>query len=192
MHPGLRVGLLGGSFDPPHLGHLRISLEAKKRFGLDRVVWLVSPGNPLKHNAPARLEERLKAAKHLTFNHPRLMTSDYEARAGVRRTYDTLRLLKRDFPRVRFTWLMGADNLAGFHNWGKWHEIMQMIPVGVVARPGERQAALNSVAAKRFRRYRLSASNSHLLGASSAPQWCFINISMSSQSSTAIRSAGKW
>ena len=114
LRPGMTVGLLGGSFDPPHAGHVHITREALKRFGLDRVWWLVSPGNPLKSRGPAGMDARLRAARQLMV-HPKVHISDCEARAGTRYTAETLAALQARHPGVRFVWLMGADNLALVH-----------------------------------------------------------------------------
>lgn len=188
---GARVGLLGGSFDPPHAGHLHLSREALKRFGLDRVVWLVSPGNPLKPNPPAPLADRMAAARALV-DHPRILISDFEAHSGTRYTAETLSALRRQFRDVRFTWLMGADNLAQFHRWENWQGILDTVPVGVLARPGLRIAARGSAAARIYRTARLPARASRALGAAQAPAWCFVNIPMMDVSSSAIRAAGRW
>ena len=173
LEPGMRVGLLGGSFDPPHAGHLHLSKEALKRFGLDRVIWLVSPGNPLKADAPAGFNRRLKAARDLV-DHPCIQVSDFEARTGTRHTARTIAELQAHWPGVRFVWLMGADNLAQFHLWQDWRDIMRRVPVGVLARPGMRLAARGSVAARIFRDKRLQACASQLLGRAKAPRWCSI------------------
>ncbi len=130
--PGMRIGLLGGSFDPPHRGHVHITREAMKRFGLDRVWWLVSPGNPLKAEGPASLDRRMAAARAVMV-HPRVEITDIEARLGTRYTAATLSALLPRYPGVRFVWLMGADNLAGFHRWDRWEWIMRQLPVGVIA-----------------------------------------------------------
>ncbi|PRX37627.1 nicotinate-nucleotide adenylyltransferase [Meinhardsimonia xiamenensis] len=191
VRPGRRVGLLGGSFDPPHQGHVHITREALKRFGLDEVWWLVSPGNPLKPEAPATLERRMAAARAI-MRHPRVRITDIEARLGTRYTAETLHKLLPHYRGMRFVWLMGADNLAGFHRWERWEEIMCMLPVGVIARPGERIAARRSPAALRFRRYRLPAARARLLADCPPPAWCFINIPMTDLSSTAIRMRGEW
>lgn len=191
MPRGSRIGLLGGSFDPPHAGHLHLSREALKRFGLDRVVWLVSPGNPLKPNPPASLEDRMAAARAIV-DHPRITVSDFEARAGTRYTAETLARLRHLFPRVRFTWLMGADNLAQFHRWDNWQGILQSVPVGVLARPGLRMAARLSPAARIFGAAQIPAYASPRLAGAPAPAWCFVNMPMTDLSSTAIRAAGDW
>ncbi len=120
---GMRVGLFGGSFDPPHAGHVHVTKWAMKAFGLDRVWWLVSPGNPLKPDAPAELDRRLAAARAI-MRRPRVDVTDVEARMGTRYTAATLAGLRARYPGVRFVWLMGADNLAGFHRWDRWEEIM--------------------------------------------------------------------
>ncbi|WP_406645794.1 nicotinate-nucleotide adenylyltransferase [Aliisedimentitalea scapharcae] len=191
MRPGMRVGLLGGSFDPPHMGHVHITREALKRFGLDRVVWLVSPGNPLKTRGPAQLTRRMQAAQEL-LRHPRVQASDFETHVGTRYTAETLFELRRRHPGVQFVWLMGADNLAQFHRWKDWRQIMETVPVGVLARPGDRISARMSPAARIYGKYRLSSQASHLLGQSQAPAWCFVNVPMVSASSTEIRAKGGW
>ena len=186
--PGLSIGLLGGSFDPPHAGHAHITREALRRFGLDRVWWLVSPGNPLKAHGPAPLAERMAAAR-MVMDHPRVTISDAEAQLGTRYTAQTLRALRARYPGVRFVWLMGADNLAQFHRWKDWRAIMETVPIGVMARPGDRISARMSVAARAYPQARLPARASHLLGRAEAPAWCFVNIPMLPISSTALRAA---
>ncbi|MFY0692511.1 MAG: nicotinate-nucleotide adenylyltransferase [Paracoccaceae bacterium] len=188
---GQTVGLLGGSFDPPHAGHVHITREALKRFGLDRVWWLVSPGNPLKTRGPAALETRLAAARALV-DHPNVTVTGLEARIGTRYTAETLARLRALYPHLNFVWLMGADNLASFHHWQDWQAIMANIPVGVIARPGDRISARRSVAAQRFAASRLPGNASHLLGRCEAPCWCFINVPLSDVSSTEIRAQGHW
>ncbi len=188
---GQVVGLLGGSFDPPHEGHVHITRAALRRFGLDNIWWLVSPGNPLKSRGPAPLAERMQAARAL-MHHPRVAVTDIEARLGTRYTAQTIAALRRAYPGVRFVWLMGADNLAQFHRWQHWRQIMDTVPIGVVARPGDRISARLSHAARIYRGSRLSGAASHLLGQMEAPVWCFINVPMSHQSSSAIRARGEW
>jgi nicotinate-nucleotide adenylyltransferase len=146
--PGLRIGLLGGSFNPAHGGHLHVSLTAMKRLGLDYVWWLVSPGNPLKE-APAPLDKRLAGAWAIA-RHPRLIVSDIEAQLGTRYTVDTIRALQRRFPGVTFVWLMGSDNLENFHRWRNWQEIARRLPLAVVQRPGSLQARNNAAPVRRF------------------------------------------
>ncbi|QBY01719.1 nicotinate-nucleotide adenylyltransferase [Rhodophyticola sp. CCM32] len=189
--PGLRVGLFGGSFDPPHAGHVHISREALKRFGLDRVWWLVSPGNPLKPEGPARLDRRMEAARALV-RHPRVVVTDIEAQLGTRYTAETLARLFALYPGVRFVWLMGADNLAEFHHWQRWEWIMRHVPVGVMARPGQRISARTSKAAQMFRHYKLPAAAAPRLALSAPPAWCFLNVPMVDVSSSEIRARGDW
>ena len=189
--PYMTVGLLGGSFDPPHAGHVHITREALKRFHLDQVWWLVSPGNPLKEQGPAPLARRMAAAR-VIMDHPRVKISDFEAQVGTRYTAETLRALMAHHPLVRFVWLMGADNLAEFHSWRDWRWIMDNVPVGVLARPGDRISARTSVAANQYKRYRLRGRDAAKLVSSNAPAWCFINLPMVNLSSTSIRAQGEW
>jgi len=189
--PGQVVGLFGGSFDPPHQGHVHVTLEAMKAFGLDRVWWLVSPGNPLKERGPAPSARRMAAAREM-MQHPRVEVTDIEALTGTRATADTLAVLQRLYPQVRFVWLMGADNLAQFHRWKDWRQIMDSVPVGVVARPGDRISARMSPAARAYAQYRIDGQARHLLGRAAAPAWCFVNVPMINVSSTEIRGRGGW
>ena len=154
---GLRIGLLGGSFNPAHEGHLYVGEVARKRLGLDYVWWLVAPQNPLKPAAGmAPLEERLAAARALARRRPRLIVSDFERVLGSRYTIDTLKALTARFPEVRFVWLMGSDNLEQFHRWRRWEEIVGLVPVAVVERSGSLLAPLRAKAMERFARYRTS------------------------------------
>lgn len=189
--PGQVVGLLGGSFDPAHAGHAHITREALKRFGLDRVWWLVSPGNPLKSRGPAPLEDRLVRARTV-MRHPRVEITGIEAQLGTRYTAQTLRHLRRLYPEVRFVWLMGADNLAQLHLWQDWQTIMETVPVGVLARPGQRISARVSRAAAHYAPYRIPGRFSQMLGRAEAPAWCFVNVPMVDLSSTEIRARGGW
>ena len=188
---GQTIGLLGGSFDPAHDGHVHITREALKRFDLDRVWWLVSPGNPLKTQGPAPLDKRMAQARRV-MQHPRVTVTDIEARLGTRYTAQTLKVLQAQFLGVRFVWLMGADNLAQLHLWQDWQWIMANVLVGVLARPGDRISARMSPAARLFAPYRIPGAQSHLLGRSDPPAWCFVNVPMVAQSSSAIRAAGGW
>ena len=188
---GQVVGLLGGSFDPAHKGHVHITLEAMKRFGLDRLWWLVTPGNPLKPRGPAPLTDRLTRARTI-MDHPRVTVTDIEARLGTRYTAETLHALLNRYPGVRFVWLMGADNLAQLHHWQDWHTIMETVPVGVLARAGDRISARMSRAARLYRAARISGRASQLLGRAHAPAWSFVNVPMVPHSSTAIRARGEW
>lgn len=185
------IGLLGGSFDPPHAGHVHITREALKRFGLDAVWWLVSPGNPLKPQGPAPLAERMAAARAI-MKHPRVRISDFEARSGTRYTARTLRLVLRRFPRMRFVWLMGADNFATLEDWQDWPWIMDHVAVGVLARPGQRISARMSKAARRYRRARVRPGMARALRHGRPPCWAFVNIPMDATSSSDIRARGEW
>ena len=189
--PGMRIGLLGGSFDPAHEGHAHITREALKRFGLDQVWWLVSPGNPLKVRGPAPLAERMARARRV-MDHPQVRITDLEARLGTRYTHATLSRLIAHYPGVRFIWLMGADNLADFHHWDNWREIFEMVPIGVMARPGQRISARMSPAARVYRTHKISAREARRLCWSEPPAWVFLNVPMSDLSSSRIRAEGSW
>ena len=193
----MAIGLLGGSFDPPHEGHVHISREAMKRLGLDRVWWLVSPGNPLKTRSPAPVAARIAACRAL-IDHPRMAVCDFESRIGARHTAQTLRRLAAARRGARFVWLMGADNLAGFDRWLGWRGIMARTPVAVFARP-QPQADSRLSADPRFskaaricRAARLADSRRRLLARADPPAWTFLNIPMRPVSSTSIRAAGRW
>jgi nicotinate-nucleotide adenylyltransferase len=188
---GQRIGLLGGSFDPPHAGHVHISKWALKAFGLDRVWWLVSPGNPLKPDAPADLERRLRTAREL-MRHPRVVVTDLEARLGTRYTAATVAALRRRCPGVRFVWLMGSDNLVSFHHWDRWSEIMGMVPVGVLARPGQQLRAGLSPTARAFARWRLPQAEARALPFRAPPAWALVSGRMLDLSSTELRALGQW
>ena len=188
--PGMTIGLLGGSFDPAHAGHAHITREAIRHFRLDRVWWLVSPGNPLKPG-PAPLAARLARARAV-MDHPRVIVTDLEARLGTRYTADTLQRLMALYPGVRFVWLMGADNLAGFHRWDRWGWIMDHVPVGVLARPGTTLAARMSKAAARYGAQRVPPRDAAGLAWRKAPAWCFVNAPMMAISSSELRAKGQW
>lgn len=189
--PGQRIGLLGGSFDPPHQGHVHITRWALRALRLDRIWWVVSPGNPLKRQGPTELARRLAACRAVV-DHPRVDVTDIEARLGTRYTADTLVALQHRYPALTFVWLMGADNLVTFHRWQRWQDIMQRMPVGVLARPGEQVAAGLAPAARRFARRRLPAALASRLATRKPPAWTLLTGRMSGQSSTAIRSRGEW
>lgn len=188
---GQTIGLLGGSFDPAHEGHAHITREALKRFGLDRVWWLVSPGNPLKTRGPAALDKRIARAGEV-MQHPRVRITDIETQLGTQYTAETLKRLQNLYPGVRFVWLMGADNMAQFHLWQDWRAIMESVPIGVLARPGQRISARMSRAAALYAPYRIPGRFGHRLSYADAPAWCFVNVPMNDASSTAIRARGGW
>ncbi len=185
------IGLLGGSFDPAHAGHAHITREALKRFGLDAVWWLVSPGNPLKARGPAPMADRLARAREV-MNHPRVTVTDIEARLGTRYTAQTIAGIQRLYPAQRFVWLMGADNLAQFHLWEDWRSIAHRVPLGILARPGQRTSARTSRTASLYAPYRIPERFSHKLAHAAPPAWCFVNVPMMDVSSSAIRAAGDW
>ena len=150
---GLRIGLLGGSFNPAHVGHFYVSEIALKRLPLDYVWWLVAPQNPLKSASDmASADMRLAGARALVGRRPRLIVSDLERTLGTRYTIDTLKALRRRFPEVEFVWLMGSDNLAQFHRWQRWTDIAALMPIAVIVRPGSVLAQLNAKAMQRFAR----------------------------------------
>ena len=187
--PGRRIGLLGGSFNPAHQGHREISLQALARLGLDEVWWLVSPQNPLKPvDGMAPFRDRLAGARAVA-RHPRLKVTDLEARLGTRHTAATLRRLTRRFPRHRFVWLMGADNLVQIDRWHAWQQIFHLVPVAVWARPSYCFRALAAKAARRFAGARLPEKAGRLLPATQPPAWVFVHGRLNPLSATAIRTA---
>lgn len=189
--PGLRIGLLGGSFDPPHMGHEHITRRALRQYNLDQVWWLVSPGNPLKEDAPASVARRLVACRALVRD-PRIRVTGLETRLGTRYTADTISRVAGVYPGVRFLWLMGADNLKHFHLWEQWKEIFHRVPIGVLSRPGEQLAAGTSPAARIFAQYRRPAEAARVLVQSDAPAWSLLPGRMVETSSTQLRISGKW
>ncbi len=185
--PGQRIGLLGGSFNPPHEGHLLISLYALKRLRLDRVWWVVTPGNPLKDNEGLpRLEQRLAEARALARD-PRIAVTGFEAEIGARYTADTIAFLRRRAPGVHFVWLMGADNLRQFHLWRRWRRLAETAPIAVVARPGATLTALAAPAAAYLAEFRIPESLSAGFAKSRPPAFIFLHGPQSMLSSSAIR-----
>ena len=185
--PGLKIGLFGGTFDPPHRAHLAASLLAMKRIGLDRVWWLVTPGNPLKDTRHLEsLKRRVAAVRALT-QHPRIDVSTIEAQIGTRYTYDTIAYVLSRCRDVHFVWIMGADNLRGFHRWQKWRAIADMIPFAVVDRLGLSLYAGASVAGQALARARIPEGEAWSLPYRSPPAWVFLHGLKSPLSSTALR-----
>jgi nicotinate-nucleotide adenylyltransferase len=189
---GMVIGLLGGSFDPAHEGHAHITREALRRFRLDRVWWLVSPGNPLKARGPAAMADRMARARAVMGGHPRVVISDLEARLGTRYTAQTLRRLMARYPGVRFVWLMGGDNLAQLHRWQDWDWIMRNVPIGVLARPGAGANARLGRAAREYWADRVEGPAIARLGHKRPPAWAYVNVPLKKASSSAIRARGEW
>ncbi|WP_115938491.1 nicotinate-nucleotide adenylyltransferase [Aestuariispira insulae] len=182
-----RIGLLGGSFNPAHDGHRHISLAAIRRLGLDEVWWLVSPQNPLKPvEGMSRFEARFSSAKRVA-RHPRIRVTGFERDMGLQYTADTLEAIRVRHPDCRFVWLMGADNLGGFHRWERWERIAAAMPIAVFARPGYDLRALAGVAAQRFKHVRLPECRSRTLVKQKPPAWVFLAIRRHPESATRIR-----
>lgn len=185
--PGLRIGLFGGSFNPAHDGHLLASLTALRRLQLDRIWWLVTPGNPLKDNARLPpLAERIHQAREVAGS-ARIDVTGIEARLRTRYTANTLRVLKRRCPGVRFVWIMGSDNLASFHRWNEWRAIARMMPIAVIDRPGSTHSAVASPAASWLSRWRVPESRAATLARTGPPAWTFLHGRRSPLSSTMLR-----
>ncbi|MFM9889113.1 MAG: nicotinate (nicotinamide) nucleotide adenylyltransferase [Rickettsiales bacterium] len=181
-----RIGLLGGSFNPAHAGHLHISLEAMKRLGLDEIWWLVSPQNPLKSSAELGDYALRLAHAHSLAKHPRIHVLDLEARHGLRYSIDTLRFLQAHHPRTQFVWLMGADNLTNFHRWRDWRAIAARVPIAVLDRAPYGLKALHGKFALSHRRARLLQRN--MAGvAMQAVGWMYLSIPRHPLSATFLR-----
>ena len=189
--PGMRIGLLGGSFNPPHEAHRAVSLLTQKRLGLDRVWWLVSPGNPLKDKRTLPpLPERIALSRKIA-TLPFIDVTGIEAALGTRFTYDTVAKLRQRFPGIRFVLLMGADNLAEFHRWRRWRELSDLAPMAVVDRSGSSLSALASPAAVALARARIEESAAISLPLRTPPAWVFLHGLKSVVSSTALRTASR-
>lgn len=185
--PGQRIGLLGGSFNPPHAAHRLISQIAIRRLGLDRVWWLVSPGNPLKSGAGLpSLTQRIEAARRVA-DDPRIAVTGFEADLPSRFTVATVGFLRRRHPGVRFVWLMGADCLAEFHRWRLWRELLREVPVAVIDRPGWHLKSAASPAAGAFARSRMPEASARTLPGRRAPAWTLLTGPLSPLSSTFLR-----
>jgi nicotinate-nucleotide adenylyltransferase len=187
--PGIRIGLFGGTFDPAHAAHRAACMLALRRLNLDRVWWLVTPGNPLKDTRGlAPLRERVAAARALA-HHPRIDVTDFEAELHTAYTYATISYLKRRCPGARFVWIMGADNLRSFHRWQRWRDIAQMVPIAVIDRLGPSLYATGSAAAQTLARFRLPESAARHLAERKPPAWIYLHGLKSPLSSTALRAA---
>lgn len=187
LKPGMRVGLYGGSFNPAHEGHAHVAETARRRLRLDRVIWLVSPQNPLKSgHETAALAERMAGARRFARGRD-MIVSDAETRFGSQYTIDIVRSLQARFPGVQFVWIMGADSLATFHRWRGWTQIMAEIPVAVVSRPWISLKSRSSPAARRFAHARVPIQQAPLLPAATPPRWVFLTGPLNFQSSTLLR-----
>jgi nicotinate-nucleotide adenylyltransferase len=184
---GPKVGLFGGSFNPAHEGHLHVSRQAINRLGLDELWWLVSPQNPLKPvRGMAPFEQRLEQARRMA-RHPKIRVSDCERRYKSAYSADTIRRLRRDYPRHRFVWIMGADNLADFARWRRWREIFEALPIAILDRESYSQSASASKPLQRFRRWRLAERSARVFASHRPPAWMFFRGRLHPASASAIR-----
>jgi nicotinate-nucleotide adenylyltransferase len=185
---GVRIGLLGGSFNPAHEGHLHITRKLLSRLGLDYVWWMVSPQNPLKPSkGMAPFAERFETARSVAKADRRIIVTDIETRLGTRFTADTTEKLTRVAPTTRFVWLMGADNLIQISKWQNWQRIFESVPIAVYDRPGYTLKAASSKAALAFARQRVSEVHARNLALMPPPAWVFLHGALSDASATAIR-----
>lgn len=191
LFDGLRVGLLGGSFNPPHAGHREISLHGLRRIGLDYVWWLVTPGNPQKDQEHYACFDTRTAAARQCAAHPRIIVSNFEQRHDLRFTAHTIAALRSRFPRTRFVWMMGADNLAGFHTWRDWKLIAANLPIAVFNRPGHTISGLASPAGQTLHSYRLPTTAARHLPECAPPAWIYFTDTLNHESSTEIRAENK-
>lgn len=190
MTSGRRIGLLGGSFNPAHEGHVHLSLMARRALRLDEIWWLVSPQNPLKPvEGMLPLAERVARARALVRDRRFIRVSDIEQRLGTRYTVDTIPALRRHFPGARFVWLMGADNMLGLPRWARWRDILGQVPVAIYPRPGYTLKARGSLAANAFRQARLDTRDAAVLADMAPPAFVFLEGREHPASATAIRAA---
>lgn len=184
---GMTIGLFGGSFNPPHAGHLNASKQALIRLGLHQVWWMVTPGNPLKdHSELAPLRARVQAAQNLAHN-PRIVVTALETLLTTSYTAASIQAILERYPAVRFVWLMGADNLAQFHQWHRWQDIAMQIPMAIIDRPASHYQALSSPAAHKLSAWRLDEIDAPLLSNLPPPAWVYLHGPLSYLSSSAIR-----
>ena len=181
-----KIGLLGGSFDPPHKGHLFISLEAKKILKLDEVWWLVTPKNPLKISEPASYVERVNNCKNITRNFP-IKIQEIEKKIHSDYSYKTINYILKHYKSIKFFWLMGADNLINFHKWEKWQKIFNNMSIVIFRRHGYNTKALKSIASQKFKSSRIINSNINLDNFTVTPSWLVIENKEIKISSSEIR-----
>ena len=184
---GLSIGLLGGSFNPAHQGHMHVAETAMRAIGLDWVWWLPARGNPLKADH-GEYDARYRSAAAFADRRPRMRVSDIERRMGLTYSIDTIAVLQAAAMSARFVWLMGADSLANFHLWKRWEDIARTVPIAVVARPGFERAALSAPFVQRFAADRLRASDAKALPFATTPAWIYLPAPLNSLSSTELRS----
>ena len=185
--PGQKIGLLGGSFNPAHDGHLLISHMALQRLRLDRLWWLVTPGNPLKENSGLPDLEARMAAARARIGDPRIAVTGFEAEIGARFTYDTIAWLVRHARGVHFVWIMGADNLVQFHHWRNWRDIARLAPIAVIDRPGSTLRSATSHAGATLSRYRAAERDAGRFALMRPPAFLFMHGPRSALSSSALR-----
>ena len=181
-----RIGLLGGSFDPPHKGHIYISIEAKKLLQINEIWWLVTPQNPLKISEPATYQERIKNCKEISKDKP-ILIKEIEKKINSKYTYQTLDYLLNHYINIKFFWIMGADNLINFHKWQKWRQIFQEISIVVFKRHGYNNQALKSIACRTFTNYRINSLQINKNHFNKLPSWTWIDNREIKISSTEIR-----
>lgn len=187
-----RIGLLGGSFNPAHEGHLHISRLALERLDLDQIWWLVSPQNPLKPPAGmATFPSRIEQAEHVASADPRIMVSDFEQTLTSHYSVETIAALKQQFPDVAFVWVMGADLLVQMPRWRKWRGLFRTVPIAVFARPAYVTRALAGKAARRFMGSRISRFRARSLVDMKPPAWAFLRTRLNTQSATALRAQAR-
>ena len=185
-----KIGLLGGSFDPPHRGHLYISLEAKKILNLDEVWWLITPQNPLKISKPAKYSERLKNSKKITKNMP-IIIKEIEKKIKSKYSYETIKYLKNHYKNIKFFWLMGADNLINFHQWQKWQKIIKDMPIVIFRRYGYNTKALKSTTSNIYKNFRINKKKLSDSDFKNLPAWVIVENKEIKISSTEIRKQRK-
>lgn len=187
---GQRVGLFGGSFNPPHAGHLHVATVALRKLQLDSIWWLVCPKNPLKSdNSLLSLNKRVKLCHELA-NHPKMKITAFESTIRALYSAETIKNIQMRLPEVNFVWVMGADNLTNLRQWEKWEEIGKSLPFAIVDRPNYSYTALNSIVAHKYSRFRVDEFDASMLPFQSLPSWTFIHASKSELSSTSLRMAG--